>query len=296
VNVVQRNGDWNCSCGEMNFASRINCRKCGIAKNMINSSVSTSNIVQNPISTRSTYNNNIVPSMNTLPTSSVSTNVIQKSGDWYCPCGEMNFASRDNCRRCNRSKNKNSSSVNVVQKSGDWNCSCGEMNFASRTKCRKCKLDKNVNNVSYNPVTTSSMSSYSNTQKSGDWNCSCGEMNFASRDNCRRCGISKNMINSSVSTNIVQNSVPSFTYNYSVMNTIPMNTIPMNTIPTSSVSTNVVQKNGDWNCSCGEMNFASRINCRTCGLGCKKRSDWYCNCGEFNSGSNECCIKCGIKV
>jgi len=30
--VVSKPGDWNCACGEMNFASKIACRKCNSAK------------------------------------------------------------------------------------------------------------------------------------------------------------------------------------------------------------------------------------------------------------------------
>ena len=52
-----------------------------------------------------------------------------KPGDWICQsCGMHNFAKSLN--------------VNIKTKLGDWKCTCGEINFASRNKCRKCNNKK----------------------------------------------------------------------------------------------------------------------------------------------------------
>jgi len=96
-------GDWNCSCGELNFSSRLTCRKC---------------------------NNEKTRSIQPQP----------RTGDWNCACGELNFASRLNCRKCNLGKPI--AGVGTVQspqvKPGDWKCSCAEINFGTRIICRKC--------------------------------------------------------------------------------------------------------------------------------------------------------------
>ena len=63
-------GDWKCqSCGDLNFAARIACRKCGVAK------VQPMEVDRPP--------------------------VVVKPGDWKCgSCPEMNFGSRVVCRSC----------------------------------------------------------------------------------------------------------------------------------------------------------------------------------------------------
>lgn len=100
--VTKKPGDWNCDCGELNFASRSACRGCNKSK---------------PIN--------------------ISTG---RPGDWNCDCGELNFASRSACRKCNKAKPN--SSVGRVGRPEDWNCDCGELNFASRVVCRKCNKNK----------------------------------------------------------------------------------------------------------------------------------------------------------
>lgn len=93
-----------------------------------------------------------------------------RPGDWNCICGEHNFASRNECRRCNKQKS------NVDYKPGDWLCDCGEHNFASRNECRKCSKPNIKLNIDF---------------KDGDWLCHCGEHNFASRTKCRKCNKNK---------------------------------------------------------------------------------------------------------
>ncbi|QKF94298.1 GIY-YIg endonuclease [Fadolivirus algeromassiliense] len=89
-----------------------------------------------------------------------------RPGDWNCQCGEHNFASRADCRRCNKKK------TDSEFKHGDWLCDCDEHNFANRTTCRKC------NKISPN-------------MRSGDWVCNCGEYNFSNRIKCRKCNSDK---------------------------------------------------------------------------------------------------------
>lgn len=115
--VVGKSVDWNCDCGEMNFASRFACRKCNKERSS-NISISTS-----------------------IPTSSANG----RAGDWNCDRGEMNFASRSVCRGCNKSKSKPNNGSTSNGRAGDWNCDCEEMDFASRSICRKCNNSKPIN-------------------------------------------------------------------------------------------------------------------------------------------------------
>lgn len=70
--------------------------------------------------------------------------VVQKPGDWRCNCGELCFATRSTCRKCNAVKPDvpvvvpDAAILAAAHKPGDWNCECGEMCFGSRTVCRKC--------------------------------------------------------------------------------------------------------------------------------------------------------------
>ncbi|CAH6420001.1 Hypothetical protein HVR_LOCUS1054 [uncultured virus] len=75
----------------------------------------------------------------------------RKQGDWDCPCGKLNFASRIACFGCGKNKS-------IVKKPGDWH--------------QRCRLG-------------------SNQVGSHDWQCHCGDLNFASRDKCRKCSANK---------------------------------------------------------------------------------------------------------
>jgi hypothetical protein len=63
--------------------------------------------------------------------------------DWKCPCGEINFKRRNNCRKCNNVKTTSRSMIE--KKPGDWMCpniNCNEYNFQFRDICRKCNTSK----------------------------------------------------------------------------------------------------------------------------------------------------------
>lgn len=108
-NQVKKKGDWNCECGELNFASRTGCRKCFKNKPF-----------------NGDYSNN---------------KDNKKPGDWDCECGELNFSSRKNCRKCSKSRVIISSEV----KPGDWICAnCNINNFGNRTACFKCGKNKPI--------------------------------------------------------------------------------------------------------------------------------------------------------
>lgn len=157
-------------------------------------------------------------------------------------------------------------------KSGDWRCTCGENNFAHRTECFKCHKNK--------PLIV----------KPGDWLCSCGEVNFASRSECRKCLNPKSLSSSSVSIPIVS-PIESTALN--------LNNLTLQRAPGSR----------DWTCSCGEVNFSYRTECRKCTKSTESNpttinlnnltlprapgsKDWTCSCGEVNFSHRIACRKC----
>jgi len=73
-------GDWNCSkCGDHQFARNQQCRMCKTPRDKSDKSDKS-------------YNQN---------SSSVTSNVAVRPGDWLCPkCGDHQFANNVNCRKC----------------------------------------------------------------------------------------------------------------------------------------------------------------------------------------------------
>ncbi|XP_072959306.1 RNA-binding protein involved in heterochromatin assembly dri1 isoform X1 [Typha angustifolia] len=85
-----RPGDWYCSCGYHNFASRSSCFKCGAFKD---DSASGGGAFEGD-----------VPRSRAVGFGGGGGRAGWKSGDWICTrsgCNEHNFASRVECFRCN---------------------------------------------------------------------------------------------------------------------------------------------------------------------------------------------------
>ncbi|XP_064967738.1 transcription initiation factor TFIID subunit 15b-like [Musa acuminata AAA Group] len=83
-----RLGDWYCSCGGHNFASRSSCHSCGAVKQ--DSTIGGSDSNDMPGSQGIAYGGG-----------------GWKSGDWLCTrsgCNQHNFASRRECYRCKAPK------------------------------------------------------------------------------------------------------------------------------------------------------------------------------------------------
>ncbi|ELR11906.1 Znfinger in Ran binding protein and others domain containing protein [Acanthamoeba castellanii str. Neff] len=78
TSVPRKPGDWDCpnaACAEINFGSRVACRKCAVPRPQAAATNATTNAMSVP----------------------------RKPGDWDCPnaaCAEVNFGSRTACRKC----------------------------------------------------------------------------------------------------------------------------------------------------------------------------------------------------
>ena len=264
-------GDWKCSCTELNAASRMACRKCGIAR-------------------ASTTSQNPSPSAPLPPGS--------KYGHWECSCKELNLVSLLACRKCGLAR-ANASTPQIPNPqipkpsrippasasprgggSGDWKCSCKELNAASLLACRKCGIVRASTPTSQNPSPSAPLPQRS---KEIYWECSCKMMNRANLLACRKCGLAHANASTSQSPN------PS----------IP----PASASPRGGGS-------GDWKCSCKELNAASLSACRKCGLtrsstraletsetdsaGVPQNpGDWKCvNCSKVQLASRLCCSSC----
>lgn len=59
-------------------------------------------------------------------------------------CQNSNFASRNECRRCNAGKDGTPGEKKVFEtREGDWICvTCKNNNFAWRTECKRCNAGK----------------------------------------------------------------------------------------------------------------------------------------------------------
>merc|ERR1712032_1300874 len=104
----------------------------------------------------------------------------KKVGDWVCrACGNLNYASRENCNKCGIPK------TTFVSKSGlrpgDWVCpSCGNHNWADKQSCNKCGAPKVESAVQQQKP--------GQQMREGDWVCeACGNHNYANRTVCNRC-------------------------------------------------------------------------------------------------------------
>lgn len=179
-NFESRDGDWNCpQCGDLQFAFRDSCRRCGIFKDGAAGGAQQTN------------------------------NHQTKPGDWNCSrCGDLQFARNVACRKCYAPKPANAQlTTDPNTKPGDWNCpSCGDLQFARRDSCRQCNTPKpQPGMMGYPPNGQMGYpGGYGFEQayqpygapppqapqggKSGDWMCpSCGDLQFSRRTECRQC-------------------------------------------------------------------------------------------------------------
>lgn len=191
--LPRRAGDWDCNaCGAMVFSTRFVCFRCGAPKQSLppppGRCAHHIPVAAHPGNAGGqfgacahghAYQSSQVPGHVPVPVAQggAGGGGDRRVGDWDCfGCGAMNFASRQQCFRCNGSK---PAPVAPGNRPGDWVCaSCNAVVFASRPACFRCGVSK--------PAPTAL------GRRVGDWDCgSCGAMVFASRQQCFRCGVAK---------------------------------------------------------------------------------------------------------
>jgi hypothetical protein len=79
-------GDWTCICTEVNFASRVACRKCGKNKPGASAQVLAEAGIPAGVPPLANSRERVLNTFN--------------PGDWICSCSEMNFGKRTHCRKC----------------------------------------------------------------------------------------------------------------------------------------------------------------------------------------------------
>eukprot|EP00929_Paragymnodinium_shiwhaense_P086449 TRINITY_DN4696_c0_g1_i1.p1 TRINITY_DN4696_c0_g1~~TRINITY_DN4696_c0_g1_i1.p1 ORF type:complete len:612 (-),score=98.74 TRINITY_DN4696_c0_g1_i1:372-2207(-) len=251
-------GDWECpSCGDLQFASRNSCRKCG---------------TPHPTSP------GLRPASAGAPPRGVSM-----EGDWNCPsCGDYQFARNTECRRCGAARGSGSRggggkggytppaargggppAAKAPATGGDWYCpSCGDLQFARNAQCRRCgemaPAGRGPNAAHYQPPSRQEPAYRPPAERSspygrgghddgkaagkgpkklfaGEWLCPCcGKVQFARAEVCRDCGVGPDHVGAA---------------------------------PAEQAG-----RPGDWTCpECGDLQFARNTACRRCG--CPKHAE-----------------------
>ena len=135
-------GDWRCTCGCVNFARRGKCFACDLERPM-------------------------------------ELEIEMLPGDWKCKCGYVNYGAPKNCARCSALRKFPPKEIGANKMlPGDWKCSCGCINYARRKKCYACGL----------PPPGAAKEIIEDEMVPGDWKCGCGCVNFARRKRCYECG------------------------------------------------------------------------------------------------------------
>lgn len=182
--VAGVDGNWEClACGNVNFASRDACNLCQTPRQQHQ---------EQPHWGQPTWEQ---------PMQKRGRPVAGVDGNWACgSCGNVNFAHRDMCNRCNNPKEQGTWEQQpegqptweqpmrkrgrpVAGVDGNWACgSCGNVNFAQRTSCNRCGMLKPEERRGGRPV----------AGVNGNWAClSCGNVNFPERLQCNRCSALK---------------------------------------------------------------------------------------------------------
>eukprot|EP01088_Endostelium_zonatum_P017263 TRINITY_DN49_c0_g1_i1.p1 TRINITY_DN49_c0_g1~~TRINITY_DN49_c0_g1_i1.p1 ORF type:complete len:244 (+),score=99.69 TRINITY_DN49_c0_g1_i1:44-733(+) len=220
---TRKPGDWDCSCGDVVFAYRTACRSCGAAR-----PDGGDDAEQSGGSSGGGFGggNRFGGGGGGFGGGFGGGN--RKPGDWDCSkCGDHNFASRRECRKCNNPKPDGAEGGSSGGygggdfnrggfgggnrfgggggggfgggKPGDWECpGCQDYNFASRTQCRKCNNPKpenagtsggDFNRGGGQGGRGGGFGGGNQGQgRPGDWKCGgCGDLVYASRDKCRFC-------------------------------------------------------------------------------------------------------------
>ncbi|CBH09647.1 hypothetical protein, conserved [Trypanosoma brucei gambiense DAL972] len=244
------------------------------------------------------------------------------SGDWSCPCGFSNFASRSVCFQCHRQKpvflraagETYETDIGVARfanyKRGDWVCTCGSHNFARRETCMLCCA----------PCPSGGGKAEAKRARllPGDWICpKCTTHNFRGRKECMLCSAgvpvgvenATNLSNETTSDlkgkeNSEESQQPPWTcvacHTVNVKADKLCEVCGASRTESSRSTHSSVTRPDDWTCTeCSFLNFSSRVKCKNCkalrSSGEVETSEamWICNCGYKNFKDRSSCRECG---
>ncbi|KAI8335523.1 hypothetical protein BC941DRAFT_71703 [Chlamydoabsidia padenii] len=210
-----------------------------------------------------------------------------RPGDWNCPnCSFHNFASRRHCFKCNAENSAGHTSSLMATPTGPAggnDTSSGTLNNTG-TPLSNSGLPSSSSTSSHS-YTSNQTPGSATPFTSGDWICTsttCGFHNYSSRAQCLKCGSYRPGAPGSVALapSTSSSSSQGTGYNNSSTNNSNNNSniINVNTNTSSNHNNNSPHNTsnpyhaprpasfrpGDWFCSCGFQNFASRMSCFRC--------------------------------
>lgn len=168
--------------------------------------------------------------------------------DWICNnCSKTVFGSRDTCFSCNEPKGDAKDAPadgGRPKRASDWICDgCGAKVFGSKTACFKCGADKGD---SKDAPPDDGGNSFSRGGRPSDWICDgCGAKVFGSKTACFKCGADKGDSKDAPTDDGGSSSFRGGDKD-------------------SGSKPGPGGRPGDWTCSCGVTNYASRNECFKC--------------------------------
>eukprot|EP00397_Hematodinium_sp_SG-2012_P009130 GEMP01009205.1.p1 GENE.GEMP01009205.1~~GEMP01009205.1.p1 ORF type:complete len:341 (+),score=70.36 GEMP01009205.1:1295-2317(+) len=318
TNIMEKEGNWTCECGNVNYWDRSVCN------------------------------------MRTCNKRNPASGNDSKSDGWTCSeCGNKNYADRMECnmRQCRAPRDARKYRPRFQQfyrpgpdrdvrykpqirggpydrqddvgrsfkgkgegkgegKGSNWMCECGNDNFADREFCnmRKCGLPRP------RPRNFDSARRASGRRDQDGWVCECGNLNFADRMTCnmRKCGLPKNQGGNHGGN---QGGMRSGSRRFEERTETYRPSGPMRSGASRS-------SKPMWICECGNENFEDREICNMHKCGRPKPADgvrvrgrdvqtgstalrdrdgniaetWICECGNKNFADRDVCNmrKCGL--
>uniref|UniRef100_A0A2P2JRC2 RanBP2-type domain-containing protein n=3 Tax=Rhizophora mucronata TaxID=61149 RepID=A0A2P2JRC2_RHIMU len=189
-----------------------------------------------------------------------------REGDWECSgCKNRNYAFRSFCNRCKQPRllvdTKTPADSKWLPRIGDWICNgCTNNNYASREKCKKCGQPKEVAAMPAIAMPGVSLPTYSHYFARAPGG-------LEQRTNVGFAGNGYPQqplpLTSSLSAGGADD------YGVQSASTWPLGGSQISGLPYANPAIQPVLvpkgwRNGDWICTCGFHNYASRAQCKNC--------------------------------
>jgi len=284
-----RPGDWVCSCGAHNYASKNACFKCYLPKEMATGgSMNAFPRPNNPAMGQQQIGGQMAQfgQVQQMGQQQLGQQMVPGQGVQQQMSNSALLAQMGGLQSLMGAYGMMGMGLPTLPQTpanfrpGDWMCKCGNHNYASKSVCQKCQTPKDQGDLSNLGVLAGLgmggglPSNVPSAFRQGDWICKCGNHNYAKRDTCGRCDGPKVEYDATHSQNRPQN--------FQV---------------------------GDWMCVCGAHNYRSKAACHKCNVtkeqGCVKTGgvsanpnfrsgDWMCKCGNHNYASRTHCKMCNL--